>query len=111
VTKQFVVPPTPGAKPAATPPPAAGAKPATAQAEDTYQEWPITVELEGTYHSLGLFLDRVSRLSRLVNVGTIKVTAETTPKSGKTIKVACVATTYVYVEAPRAPVAAPGAQP
>jgi type IV pilus assembly protein PilO len=110
VTKQFEVPPTPGAKPA-TPPPAAGARPATAQAEDTYQEWPITVELEGTYHSLGLFLDRVSRLSRLVNVGSIKVTAETAPKSGKTIKVACVATTYVYVEAPRAPVAAPGAQP
>src|SRR6185436_18949410 len=72
VTRQFELPPTPGARPA--PSPAPGAKPA--QAEDTYQEWPINVELEGSYHSLGLFLDRVSRLSRLVNVGNIKLTAQ-----------------------------------
>ena len=109
VTKQFELPPTPGAKP--TPPPAAG-KPAAPTNEDTYQEWPINVELEGSYHSLGLFLDRVSRLSRLVNVGNLKLTAQAAPKPSKTVMVVCVATTYVYVEAPR-PAAAtpPGARP
>ncbi len=108
VSRQFDVPPSAGAKPAAPQP---GAKPAAAPSEDTYQEWPINVELEGTYHSLGMFLDRVSRLSRLVNVGNLKLAAQSQPKLGKTITINCVATTYVYVEAPRPGGAAPGAQP
>ena len=37
-----------------------------------YQEWPINVDVEGTYHNLGLFFDRVGRLSRLVNVGNLQ---------------------------------------
>ena len=42
--------------------------PGAAVKKEFYQEWPINVEVEGTYHNLGLFFDRVGRLSRLVNV-------------------------------------------
>ena len=41
--------------------------------KDFYQEWPIKVDVQGTYHNLALFFDRVSRLSRLVNVGDLKI--------------------------------------
>ncbi|MBI3932634.1 MAG: type 4a pilus biogenesis protein PilO [Acidobacteria bacterium] len=117
VTKQFDVP-GPGTaagpgRPGAPAPPRPPARPgapgaAAAPPQDSYQEWPINVEIEGTYHNLGMFLDRVSRLSRLVNVGNLKVKNMSQPKRGRTISVACVATTFVYVEAPR-PAAPPAA--
>ena len=51
---------------------------ATAQKE-FYLEVPITLDLEGTYHNLGAFFDRVSRMSRLVNLGNIKIQAQKSP--------------------------------
>jgi type IV pilus assembly protein PilO len=65
-----------------------------------YQEWPINVDVEGSYHNLGMFFDRVSRLSRLVNVGNIRIGARQQQTATNTISASCVATTYVYVDAP-----------
>jgi type IV pilus assembly protein PilO len=78
-------------------------QPAATVAKDYYQEWPINVDVEGTYHNLGLFFDRVGRLSRLVNVGNLKIRAQSAPRPSNTIQVSCVATTFVYVEAPATP--------
>jgi type IV pilus assembly protein PilO len=61
------------------------------------------MSVEGNYHNLGMFFDRVGRLARLVNVGNIKITAQSTQKASSTISANCVATTFVYVEAPPAP--------
>jgi type IV pilus assembly protein PilO len=101
VTKDFpnAGPPAPAA------PPAPGAPP---PAKDTYQEWPINMDVEGNYHNLGMFFDRVGRLARLVNVGNIRIKAQAAQKASSTIAASCVATTFVYVEAsppPGAPVA------
>jgi type IV pilus assembly protein PilO len=41
---------------------------------DFYLEWPILVELDGTYHELGMFFDRLSRFSRIINVDDLTVT-------------------------------------
>jgi type IV pilus assembly protein PilO len=80
--------------------------------KEFYQEWPINVGLEGNFHNLGLFFDRVSRLSRLVNAGNLKVKVRTKQTSSQTITATCVATTFVYVDAPAAPPpGAKGAQP
>ena len=38
-----------------------------------HAEWPISLELEGTYHNLGLFLDRVSKFPRIINVGKLEI--------------------------------------
>jgi type IV pilus assembly protein PilO len=76
--------------------------------KDFYQEWPIDVELEGSYHNLGMFFDRVSRLPRLVNVGSVKIHAQSTQRPNNTITVQCVAMTFVYIEKPPTP---PGAAP
>jgi type IV pilus assembly protein PilO len=74
--------------------------PAPPVQKEFYQEVPVNLDLEGTYHNLGAFLDRVSRMSRLVNIGTVKVKAQTKPTISKTISAAAVATTYVYQDAP-----------
>lgn len=109
VNKEFPMEPVPGQKAAGPgqPAPPPGAKNAAGQANEYYQEWPISVDVEGTYHNLGLFFDRVGRLSRLVNVGGLRIKNQATPKPSNTIQVSCTATTFVYVEAP--PAGAPGA--
>jgi type IV pilus assembly protein PilO len=83
--------------------------PGTTVTKEFYQEWPINVEVDGSFHNLGFFFDRVRRLSRLVNIGTVKVTSRSDQTISNTISAGCVATTFVYVEAP--PGAGPGARP
>jgi len=75
--------------------------------KDFYQEWPINMAMTGSYHNLGLFFDKVGRLSRLVNVGNLKIAALAAQTSSNTISGSCVATTFVYVEAPPAAGAPP----
>ena len=50
--------------------------PAPVVTKDFYQEVPVSIDLEGTYHNMGAFLDRVSRMSRLVNMSDIKIKAQ-----------------------------------
>lgn len=72
--------------------------PGTGSTSEFYQEVPVTLNVTGTYHNLGLFLDRVGRLVRLVSVGnmTIKTSSKQTPSN--TVSATLVARTYVYVE-------------
>jgi len=70
--------------------------PAAPVQKDFFQEVPVNLDLEGTYHNLGAFLDRISRMSRLVNVGNLKIKAQSKPTINNTIQASAVATTYVY---------------
>jgi len=74
--------------------------PAAVAQKEFFQEVPVTLDLQGTYHNLGAFLDRVSRMSRLVNVGNVKIKAQAKPTINSTIAATAVATTYVYKDAP-----------
>ena len=75
-----------------------------------HQEWPMTIELDGTYHSLARFFDQVSKVPRIINVGGIaiksKPEAETT--DGTTITALCTATTFVLLDKPQQPKKAGG---
>jgi type IV pilus assembly protein PilO len=102
VNKEFPIEGQPAPKP--------GQKPQQGPPTEYYQEWPINVDVDGSYHNLGLFFDRVSRLSRLVNVGNVKIKAQGSPRPSNTIAVSCVATTFVYVEPSPAPGAAGAAK-
>ena len=74
-----------------------------------YVEWPIGLKLEGTYHDLGLFLERVSKFPRIINVGNLKVKALDKSATGATISAELTATTFVLVEQPKGAVpATPG---
>jgi len=68
-----------------------GLKPA-----EFYKEFPIEMQVAGRYHDLGLFLDRVSKYSRIINVDNLRISG--TKERGKTILASLTATTFVYSE-------------
>lgn len=72
-----------------------------------HAEWPIGLKLAGTYHNLGMFLDRVSKFPRIINVSDLKIKAVDKPTATNTIDAECIATTFVLIEKP-APAAPPG---
>lgn len=78
--------------------------------KDFYKEVPYTLDVEGTYHDLGQFFDKISRLARLVNMTNVKVKAQSNQTGSNTIAASGVATTYVYVDKP-APTAAGAPRP
>ena len=83
--------------------------PAAVITKDFYQEVPVSIDVEGTYHNMGAFLDRVSRMSRLVNMSDLKIKAQSTQTLSNTIAVTSTATTYVYLDnVPPPGAAAPG---
>ena len=84
-----------------------GFKPAPTVTKKLHAEWPITLQLDGTYHNLGMFFDRVSKFSRIINVNNMTIRTKDKPEPNSTISVECVATTFVLLEAK--PAAAPGA--
>ncbi len=64
---------------------------------DFYKEFPIEMDVVGRYHDLGIFLDRVSKYSRIINVDNLKMGG--IPGGGeKTIRASFTATTFVYEE-------------
>jgi type IV pilus assembly protein PilO len=62
---------------------------------DFYKEFPIEMDVIGRYHDLGIFLDRVSKYSRIINVDNLRMGAYQGP-GDKTIHASFTATTFVY---------------
>ncbi len=85
-------------------------KPATVVSKAMYMELPHDVEFDGTYHNMGVFLDRLSKLSRIINVGDISIKGKDKPEPASTITAKCVATTYVLVDPAKQPAAKPAAR-
>jgi type IV pilus assembly protein PilO len=75
-----------------------GFKPAPSVTKQLHAEWPIALQLDGTYHNLAMFFDRVSKFSRIINVSNITIRAKEKPQPNSTISVVCVATTFVLLE-------------
>lgn len=73
-------------------------KPEATRPQEFYAEWPITLDLDGNYHNLAYFFDRLSRLSRIVNVTNLSVEAKREPTVSSTISATCTATTFVFIE-------------
>ena len=85
-----------------------GFKPAPSVTKQLHAEWPIALQLDGTYHNLAMFFDRVSKFSRIINVSNITIRGKDKPEPTSTISVECVATTFVLLETAKP--AAPGAK-
>ncbi|HJS74716.1 MAG TPA: type 4a pilus biogenesis protein PilO [Vicinamibacteria bacterium] len=86
-------------------------KPEATKPQNFYAEWPISLELDGSYHNLAYFFDRLSRLSRIVNVSNLEVDAKQEPSIASTITAKCTATTFVFIEAPPPAPPVPGQKP
>ena len=66
-----------------------------------YAEIPLKIEVTGPFHNVGTFFDKVSRLSRIVNIGDVKMTqakAAKTKSDTVILKTSCTATTYKFIE-------------
>lgn len=71
--------------------------PKTILTRTQYSEWPISLALQGSYHNLGRFFDRIASMTRLMSVSDLQI--KTIPAKGGnngTIIATCVATTFVF---------------
>jgi type IV pilus assembly protein PilO len=76
-------------------------RPRAITAKELHAEWPIELEVEGAYHNVGLFLDRVAKLPRIINVGSLEMTtAVPRPGSSATVRLTFTAMTFVLNEQP-----------
>lgn len=75
-----------------------GFTPQAVATRELHAEWPIGLQLEGTYHDLGGFLERVSKFPRIINVNAINIRAKENVAGGATITAQCTATTFVLID-------------
>ena len=75
-------------------------RPGTPAKKGFYAEVPIDIRVEGQFHSLGGFLDRVSKLERIVTVSDIKISplSGQTQRTDRSIAADLKATTYTFLE-------------
>jgi type IV pilus assembly protein PilO len=81
-------------------------RPQAAVKKDFYSEVPIQVRVEGSFHSLGAFFDRIGKMDRIVNIGTLNVTPAPATRAGgqrRAIDMSIIAdfsaTTFTFVAA------------
>jgi type IV pilus assembly protein PilO len=92
-------------------------KPAPVVSKEVHAEWPINLELEGNYHNLAAFFDRLGKFTRIVNITGLEVKGKDAKgPSPVTISAKCVATTFVLldkaaIEAAKAKANAKGGKP
>jgi len=68
---------------------------------EVYTEWPIDMEVIGTYHNIGTFLDKIRNLPRIVNVAGMRIqsrAAQGDDAFTSSVSANYVATTFVYRE-------------
>jgi type IV pilus assembly protein PilO len=84
-------------------------KPEATVTKQLHAEWPITLNLDGTYHNLALFFDRVGKFTRIVNISNVDIKGKDKPVPNSTITASCTATTFVLLDKPAAAKPNPGA--
>lgn len=72
-------------------------QPQPEQPHEFYASIPIRLDLVGSYHELGVFLDRVSKLDRILKVENLNVTRQ---KDSSMLQVGCTVVTYRFVDKP-----------
>ena len=79
---------------------------------EVYTEYPIDLDVTGTYHNVGAFLDRIRQMPRIVNINALRLSSrasEGEAASRTSVGATYTATTFVYKDEP--PATAPPAKP
>ena len=63
--------------------------------KDFYAEIPVSIQVAGSYHNVGLFFDNVATLPRIVNIQEIKMTPL---KGSDELITSCSAVTYKFID-------------
>jgi type IV pilus assembly protein PilO len=75
---------------------------------EQFTEWPIEVSLEGGFHDLARFFDRVASDPRLISVTNLQFRVNPQATRRGLVLATCLATTFVFAPTPPA---VPGGQP
>jgi len=70
-------------------------QPLAEQDKDFYAEIPVSITVNGNYQNVALFFDKVARLSRIVNIDNIRMSAA---KGNDNLTTSCTAITYRFIE-------------
>ena len=70
-------------------------QPQAEQVREFYAVIPVRLDLRGTYHELGVFFDRVSKLNRILKVEALNMVRQ---KDTQDLQVGCTIVTYRFVE-------------
>ena len=73
-------------------------KPSEPVAKDFYKELPVNIVVEGSYHDIALFFDRISTLSRIVNITDIRIDHSKEKRQGNILTAKCLLKTYMFME-------------
>lgn len=65
--------------------------------KDFYAEWPIEIVLDGTFHNLALFFDKMARFSRIINVESLVMTGYPDARLGRTLGARFTLKTFIYI--------------
>jgi type IV pilus assembly protein PilO len=79
-------------------------KPAPVVTKQLHAEWPINIELQGNYHNLATFFDRLGKFTRIVNISGLDIKGKDKAQPNESISAKCVATTFVLLDKPAAAV-------
>jgi type IV pilus assembly protein PilO len=80
---------------------------------EVYTEYPIDLDVTGTFHNVGTFLDRIRQLPRIVSIGGLRLQGKASQGDAAfsaSVGSIYTATTYVYKDEPIAS-AAPATKP
>jgi len=73
-------------------------KPEPEKQADFYAEVPVSLSILGGFHELARFFDRLSKLSRIVNVTDIKITLAKGNENTSALSTSCLLTTFRFLE-------------
>ena len=65
---------------------------------DFYADVPVEMQMRGTYHDVALFLDRVKRLDRIVNIADMNMKKPRIEGDRMMLDAACTATTFRFLD-------------
>ena len=63
--------------------------------KDFYAEIPVNIKVNGSYHNVVIFFDKIARLPRVVNIQNIKMKPI---KGGRSLTTSCTAVTYKFIK-------------
>ena len=64
---------------------------------DFYSDWPIAMQVEGSYNALGEFFEKVGQASRIINVDNISLKGiDGSTDAARTVSASCTAITFVF---------------
>ncbi len=76
-------------------------RPSKERPKQFYAEVPLELVFLGSYHNTGVFFDRISKMSRIINVENFKMAPNQKSGNQTLLQAQCVATTFRFLEEPR----------